>query len=122
MKNFEDYKRFGLDYFNDKIKIETSEGYRKSGRVKILDCGCVYLDDMCLEEPCIKHIDIEKEKCLLENQAKAELEKLDLKSLRRMEELLMADEEVVASKNILREKIKNIRNVKTLKNLEDLKK
>lgn len=63
-----------------------------------------------------------KEKLKLENEVKIELSKLDLKSLRKLEDLYLKDEEVVASKNILREKIKNIRNVKTLQNLEDLKK
>jgi len=60
MKKIEDYKRFGLDYCNEKVKIkENKDRSIESGRVKILDCGCVVLDGNKLEEPCDLHCDID---------------------------------------------------------------
>ena len=49
-KNIEDYKRFGIDYWDEKVVIkENEDGSIESGRVKILSCGCVYLDSNRLE-------------------------------------------------------------------------
>jgi len=69
MKNFEDYKKYGLNYIDDEIKIIEGNGFIKSGRVKILDCGCVYVDNN-LEEVCNLHKNLEYEKLKKINEIK----------------------------------------------------
>jgi hypothetical protein len=121
MKNFEDYKRFGLDYFNDEIKIkENEDGSRECGFVKILGCGCVYAHNV-LQEPCEKDIDIQKEKLKIEYEIKVGLNKLDLTSLRKLEEMFLGNDKIVNDKNIFRNKLKNIRNAKNLEDLNKIK-